>query len=927
MTKIKHFFQNKNFLTLWFIYSLLFIILATFTVGLYILLGKSFISVSDPYYQHVTAGYYLSDYVRTAISNFLDTGQLSLPMWDMSIGFGADILTTLNYYSFGDPLDILYAFFNPNHAEFVYNLLVFVRLYLCGFAFISFAYYMKNERLPILLGSVVYTFSGFAIVCATLHPFFLNAMIYFPFILLGIEKIFRKERPYLFICMITISLISNFYFAYMIVIFAFIYALLRYFFFFKQKNWRHFLAILGKFIGFFVIGFLIAGIIFIPVLITFLGNGRDEMGAGANLFTYPLTYYFEVFQNIFSPNSGGTASIYWSNLSLPVIGFFSAIICFIKGKDRLLKIFFILSCVILFVPFFGYALNGFSYVSNRWIFAFTLLVAFLAMKALPLFTQLTAKEIRTLVIITFTYCAIIFLMNPFFNAAILITLANIFGLLVIILLTAIPNVLPEHKNFKQKLIIWASVLSIIIMMSYKILPSTSRYLALGESIPSLKDTPLTSIHNESDSNNYRAAVQSRNGAKASPNASLLTGTNGISTYFSLINAGTMQFVNDMNLADQQTQIRISGLDNRLFLESLFSVKYLGTDIAQPTNIPYGFTEQKTVKRSAPNDQVVTDRIYQNQYALPFGYTYSSVISQDAYEKLSPLEKQQAMMQGAILESGSDVDLPHTKIDNSLKEVPYTIQKADGVKVEKDKIVIEKSNASLNLSFTSAPNSETYVYLSNLEATNLHETPTDTTSLSKYQKLTSKINAFYTPPTTTETIHASGKRSTNRTIYSSNSKFYINPDHFLGNIGYSEEPQKSVKLTFSTPGEISYDDLKIISQPMDDYPEQVEALGSEALNVEVNNANYIRGTVDLSEDKMMAFSIPYSKGWTAYVDGKEQPLETVNTMFMGLQLDSGKHQIELKYETPGLKVGAIFTLVGLISLITLTVVSRRMRKRI
>ena len=59
------------------------------------------------------------------------------------------------------------------------------------------------------------------------------------------------------------------------------------------------------------------------------------------------------------------------------------------------------------------------------------------------------------------------------------------------------------------------------------------------------------------------------------------------------------------------------------------------------------------------------------------------------------------------------------------------------------------------------------------------------------------------------------------------------------------------------------------------------------------------------------SIPYQKGWTAYVDGKETKLEKTNLMYMGLPLKAGKHSIRLHYEQPGLKVSFMLTGIGII----------------
>ena len=44
--------------------------------------------------------------------------------------------------------------------------------------------------------------------------------------------------------------------------------------------------------------------------------------------------------------------------------------------------------------------------------------------------------------------------------------------------------------------------------------------------------------------------------------------------------------------------------------------------------------------------------------------------------------------------------------------------------------------------------------------------------------------------------------------------------------------------------------------------------------------------------------------------------------MAVQVDEGEHVIELNYETPYLRLGAIISLVGLVALIVICVVTRR-----
>ena len=73
---------------------------------------------------------------------------LSLPMWDMHIGYGSDILTTLHYYVIGDPLTLLSVFVPEKDTEILYELLIFLRIYLSGITFSIYCFYRKIPNRP-----------------------------------------------------------------------------------------------------------------------------------------------------------------------------------------------------------------------------------------------------------------------------------------------------------------------------------------------------------------------------------------------------------------------------------------------------------------------------------------------------------------------------------------------------------------------------------------------------------------------------------------------------------------------------------------------------------------------------------------------------------------------------------------------------------
>lgn len=91
------------------------------------------------------------------------------------------------------------------------------------------------------------------------------------------------------------------------------------------------------------------------------------------------------------------------------------------------------------------------------------------------------------------------------------------------------------------------------------------------------------------------------------------------------------------------------------------------------------------------------------------------------------------------------------------------------------------------------------------------------------------------------------------------------------------------LTFSMPGEYTFDDLYVVCQPMASVEEQTEELGKESLQNIKTETNCIRGDITTTSDKILVFSIPYSAGFTAYVDGEKTELVQANSMYMGLEL--------------------------------------------
>ncbi|MBR3962935.1 MAG: YfhO family protein [Oscillospiraceae bacterium] len=73
-------------------------------------------------------------------------------------------------------------------------------------------------------------------------------------------------------------------------------------------------------------------------------------------------------------------------------------------------------------------------------------------------------------------------------------------------------------------------------------------------------------------------------------------------------------------------------------------------------------------------------------------------------------------------------------------------------------------------------------------------------------------------------------------------------------------------------------------------------------------------IHLPKDNLVFFSVPYEKGWSAFVNGKETVIEKVDVGFMAVFAEKGFNEIVFVYETPGLKLGATISAVSAIGLI-------------
>ena len=103
----------------------------------------------------------------------------------------------------------------------------------------------------------------------------------------------------------------------------------------------------------------------------------------------------------------GENMIQWGVAGYTAISMTGVFVLFAKKKSNTaLKAGFLLLNVFLLVPFAGHVLNGFSYVSNRWIWVYGMLIAYIFVKIYPELFRLDIREKRKVFVMLLIYCGV-----------------------------------------------------------------------------------------------------------------------------------------------------------------------------------------------------------------------------------------------------------------------------------------------------------------------------------------------------------------------------------------------------------------------------------------------------------------------------------------------------------------------------------------
>lgn len=943
----------------YFLYTILFLTMAALCYSYFIFSGRSLIWLTDGWTMHFKALFYYSQYLRTIFRHLIFDHQLIIPDWDFYIGEGNDIIGTLHGYAIGDPIAFLSVFVPAKYMHYYFTFASFLRFYMAGIAFseLCFGTEIKN-RYGILAGTLAYVFCGRSFVHCVPHPEMINPLIYLPLLILGVEIIIRKKKPYLFIVSIGLLALCNMYFFYICALLTVVYVLIRLFILYNKDVKSIALNILS-FGGYSVIGVCISGVILLPEIFFLFSDSRASSDKPFSLL-YPMAYYSSLPGIAISEQ---TSYELYLGLAAPAI-----IVIFLlfrkRGAFLLYKLLFVASVLILFFPTLGSLLNGMSYAANRWSFALTLLCTYVLSKLWDELLGLQRKEWAFLLICSLAYYVLILHFDKSRSAGALSSVPFLFITLIVLFYNSTDNLVATIKSLSLVGVIMASAVNLAFWSL-----SSEEGITFSEYVENEK------VWDEWENNEARVVkaltaniVYPRyTGSSLVENANMINEISNTQFYWSVSNAYMNNYRRSLSMREL-IPYSYEGYDDRTTPIALTgSQYYVARNGASSYVTPYGFDYLDTFNSNITGDKMLealkkelgTDQLsdeqmkrvksvsttefslFKNNYPLPMGYCYSAYITKDMWDALDPVQKQETLLKAAYVDASfDDIQLYRKEIPDYT--VPYEIEYYGseitptefGVITTSDRTTatIQLKNTVTDaeiyvgikdLTFTPTTAYELYFGGDNVDPLRLYN-KTNWINLSKSrQQSIRRDRLFKSPRMETYDIEVNDNYVKKNIGYLQPESCYSDGRHdLIVNLGYREEMHEDITLTFDERGVYSFDELSVYAIPMAGYSQKISNLSSDSLQDISLDTNTFTGNVSLDSSKLLCVAIPYSPGWEAYVDEMPSEVYCLNEHYIGLHLPQGTHAIRLSYSTPYKKEGAIMSLIGVFALIAVAIIDKK-----
>ncbi len=583
--------------------------------------GFTLIKADDGFNQYYPVYIYVGKYLRNVIKSLLQ-GDFVLTQFDFQIGLGEEIIPTLNYYGFGNPIYLLSMLIPCKNSELGYAIIIYVHLFLAGISYIKYCNYKGISCSAVLSSVFVYLFSGYTLTYGFWYPPYLMILITIPLMCLGIEKtVEQKNINKCLIAAFVLQGLNGFYHLYMLIIFGIIYSIIvcvnR-----KKINKASFKN-LCRIASQVLIGIMISGVILIPSVIGYFYSSRTLREGNMSLekmFNIQVQLFSKMFMHFSFPSGYDVDCI---ELQCPLFVFIIVLMAWRKQKHNEIKKLGITGLIMyLLCVYSSYILQGFPDILyyNRWISFFYFIIAILFAISLDEIEKINVKEIGIILAITIFYIGFYITKN---RGLILYYRKGYVWIFTLIIVGIIGWLLAKmiKSDYSKYVIGFATNLCVIFMIVFVITIADGKwYYKCGGNAWRAIGSNKTQVY-QLETNKFERLDLLGDCL----NQSTIQGFYGISEYYSIINANKIRFFQEYGLLDGEQAFILRTLKQKDNLEDLLCVRIYERE-DEPLEIEI------------------------NQDCFPLGVTFSRYMTQKDAELLSAEQKIEHSLEYIILDT-------------------------------------------------------------------------------------------------------------------------------------------------------------------------------------------------------------------------------------------------------------------------------------
>ena len=821
-------------------------------------------------------------------------------MYSWETGMGSSFLG--NFYNYlCSPSAIFVLIFGHKNVTEAIAAMIFSK---SAFAAASFTYYLKKSY-----NKTDFATAGFGVIycmCGWFIAYYwdlmwIDAMVFFPFVVLGIERIINSRKPVTFIASLALTLITNYYMGYMVCLFSVFYFIVFYFSkysftqsdnfdgYWTKENGKKSMSVKQRF----------ANSLFFRSGVTFAFSGISA----AMLCAFALLPIYYILQNSYATNDDFPTkwSLYFSifdfianHLSsveptirssgdvvlpnvwcgvgtamlVPLYLFTRSVPVKEKIANILLLAFLLLSFDVNILSFIWHAFHYPSDLPYRFSFMYCFILFNIGFKTFIRLKELTANQILTAGI---AFLAFIIIVQK--TQSVNVDDTSVIVSIIFIVVYTLIFYAAQNKKFTKSTV---AVMLLCCAIAETVCSTVPHYdidqpkKNYAEDYDSFKK--LQKETESEDKDLFYRSELTYNRARMSP---AWYGYNGISTFTSMAYEKLSKLEKYLGLAGNNVDSYTYHLQTPIY-NMMHSIKYIYDNDANVFPEDDYFTELKT-------EGVFT--AYKVKHYLPLVYCVNNDVEQWYYSDGDPIAVQEEWFE---LATGLPFAVERLVLDDigyyNVDEITSGLATGD--------IYYDKTNPGEEgeISFFIKSEEEKHCYLY------VNSTQFDDISIERDDLI---VNQSINEP-------------------------------YIWDLGIIKA-DKPAKVIITIGDSDDYGSFDFDVYAMNDYciDSGYEILKDNSIKLTEFSDTVIKGSINVPEGKFIYTSIPYDKGWSVKLNGKKVADDKIFALGEGLlcvKAEPGEYEIEFRFVQPGLIMGCAVSALGVAFIVFVYLIDRKRKEK-